>query len=63
MTLPQLKKAVKVKANIVRAIPLPPISLRKGPVPIFPPNKKVKNFFNKLGTTVEIENEKFSKNF
>ena len=63
MTLPQLKKAIKVKANIVRAIPLPPISLRKGPVPVFPTNKKVKNFFNKLGTTVEIENEKLSKNF
>ena len=63
MTLPQLKKAIKVKANIVRAIPLPPISLRKGPVPVFPPNKKVRNFFNKLGTTVEIKNEKLSKNF
>ena len=63
MTLLQLKKAIKVKAKIVRAIPLPPISLRKGPVPIFPPNKKVKNFFNKLGTTVEIGNEKLSKNF
>ena len=59
----QLKKYIKVKAKIVRAIPLPPISLRKGPVPIFPPNKKVKNFFNKLGTTVEIGNEKLSKNF
>ena len=63
MTLLQLKKAIKVKAKIVRAIPLPPISLKKGPVPIFPPNKKVKNFFNKLGTTVEITNEKLSKNF
>jgi pyrroline-5-carboxylate reductase len=63
MTLSQLKKAAKVKATIVRAIPLPPISLRKGPVPMFPPNKKVKNFFNKLGTTVEISNEKLSKNF
>ena len=63
MTLPQLKKAIKVKAKIVRAIPLPPISLRKGPVPVFPPNKKVRNFFNKLGTTVEISNEKLSKNF
>ena len=63
MTLPQLKKAIKVKTTIVRAIPLPPISLRKGPVPMFPPNKKVKNFFNKLGTAVEISNEKLSKNF
>ena len=63
MTLPQLKKAINVKATIVRAIPLPPISLKKGPVPMFPPNKKVKNFFNKLGTTIEISNEKLSKNF
>ena len=63
MTLAQLKQAIKVKATIIRAIPLPPISLKKGPVPIFPPNKKVKNFFNKLGTTVEITNEKLSKNF
>ena len=63
ITLSQLKKAIKVKAKIVRAIPLPPISLKKGPVPICPPNKKVKNFFNKLGTTVEIKNEKSSINF
>ena len=48
---------------IVRAIPLPPISLKKGPVPICPPNKKVKDFFNKIGTTVEIKNEKLSTNF
>ncbi len=63
MTLTQLKKAIKVKSTIVRAIPLPPISLKKGPVPLFPPNKKIKNFFDKLGTTVEINNEKLSKNF
>jgi len=63
ITLTQLKKAIKVKAKIVRAIPLPPISLKKGPVPICPPNKKVKDFFNKIGTTVEIKNEKSSINF
>ena len=34
--LPKLKKLIKVQANIVRAIPLPFISLRKGPIPIFP---------------------------
>ncbi len=63
ITLAQLKKDIKVRAQIVRAIPLPPISLKKGPVPICPPNKKVKEFFNHLGTTVEIKNEKSSINF
>jgi len=63
ITIPQLKEMIKVKADIVRAIPLPPISLRKGPVPICPPNKKVKNFFDKIGSTVEIKDEKLSINF
>jgi len=63
ITLSQLKKAIKVKAKIIRAIPLPPISLKKGPVPICPPNLKVRKFFNQLGTTVEIKNEKSSINF
>ena len=63
ISLAKLKKAIKVKAKIVRAIPLPPISLKKGPIPICPPNKKVKDFFNKIGTTVEVKNEKSSINF
>ena len=63
ITIPRLKKMINVRADIVRAIPLPPISLMKGPVPICPPNKKVKNFFDKIGSTVEIKNEKLSINF
>ena len=63
ITLPELKKMIKVRSDIVRAIPLPPISLKKGPVPICPPNKKVRNFFNKIGSTIEIKNEKLSINF
>ena len=59
----ELKKYIKVRTKIIRAIPLPPISLRKGPVPIFPPDKQVRNFFNKLGTSVEIKNENLSLNF
>jgi len=63
ITLSELKKAIKVKATIVRAIPLPPISLKKGPIPICPPNQKVSVFFNQLGTSIEIKNEKLSINF
>jgi pyrroline-5-carboxylate reductase len=63
ITLAQLKKAIKIKAIIVRAIPLPPVALKKGPIPIFPPNKKIKDFFDRIGTTVEIKNENSSINF
>jgi len=63
INLNQLKKIVKKKVKIVRAIPLPFISLRKGPVPIYPPDKQLKLFFDKIGTTIEIKSEKLSKNF
>ena len=54
ITLLQLKKAIKVRAKIIRAIPLPPISLKKGPVPICPPNKlKVKNLLLTFGLHLE----------
>ena len=32
-------------------------------MPICPPDKQVKSFFNKIGTTVEIKNERISKTF
>ena len=47
----------------MRAIPLPPISIGKGPVPICPPDKQVKSFFDKIGTTIEIKSENSSNNF
>ena len=43
------------KLDIVRAIPLPPISLKKGPVPICPPNKKVKAFFDKIEQQLKLK--------
>ena len=58
----KLKKLIRSKSIIIRAIPMPPIRLGKGPVAIFPPNKKVKSFFDKIGQTIEIKNEKLSKN-
>ena len=63
INLTQLKRILGKKIKIVTAIPLPPISIKKGPVPICPPDRQVKRFFDKIGTTVEIKNEKLSKNF
>tara|TARA_B100001057_G_scaffold99498_1_gene96335 strand:- start:541 stop:1299 length:759 start_codon:yes stop_codon:yes gene_type:complete len=59
----KLKKLINIKLIIIRAIPMPPIRLGKGPIAIFPPNKKVKSFFDKIGETIEIKNENLSKNF
>ena len=59
----KLKKLIKTNLIIIRAIPMPPIRLGRGPVAIFPPNKKIKNFFDKIGETIEIKNERLSKNF
>ena len=63
LNLSNLKKKINCKVNLVRAIPMPPISLGLGPVVMCPPNAKVKKFFNKFGTSVEIKNEKLSNNF
>ena len=62
INLAKLKKYTKNK-NVTRVIPLPFIGIRKGPVIICPKDKSVKIFFGKLGTTIEIKNEKISKNF
>ena len=63
LSLAKLKNKINSKVNLVRAIPMPPISLGLGPVAMCPPNIKVKNFFNKVGTSIEIKNEKLSNNF
>ena len=61
--LNELKTLTNRKATIVRAIPLPPISIMKGPVPLFPKNKKISKFFNNIGDSININNEISSLNF
>ena len=62
INLDRLKKLTKNK-NIVRATPLPPIEINKGPIVICPPNKSAKSFFKYLGEVVEIKDEKLSYKF
>ncbi len=59
----KLKKILNKKTNVVRVIPMPPIALGKGPIIIFPSQKKVKSFFNKMGEVIEIKSERLSQNF
>lgn len=62
INLKTLKKITNSK-NVVRAIPLPPIEINKGPIIICPPNKNAKNLFKFLGTVIEIRNERSSYSF
>ena len=61
--LAQLKKFIKKKVKIVRAIPLPPIEIKKGPVIVCPPSKFAKNIFKHLGQVLELRNENLSYKF
>jgi len=58
----RLKKITKNR-NISRAIPLPFIGMRKGPIIICPKDNKLKNFFKHLGKVIELKNENTSKSF
>ena len=62
INIDKLKNITKNK-NIVRAIPLPPVEINKGPIIICPPNKQAKNLFKYLGKVIEINNEKLSYKF
>ena len=62
INLANLKKLTKNK-NITRAIPLPPIEIKKGPIVVCPPNKTAKNFFNHLGIVIEVRSEKICSKF
>ena len=61
--LNELKTLTNKKATVVRAIPLPPISIMKGPVPLFPKNSKISKFFNNIGDSININNETSSLKF
>ena len=62
INLEKLKRFTKVR-YIVRATPLPPVEIKRGPIIICPPNKFAKNIFKHLGKVLEIRNEKLSYKF
>ena len=62
ISLSSLKRLTKNK-NIVRAIPLPPIKIKKGPIVVCPPNKIAKSFFSHLGSVIEVKSEQVCNKF
>ncbi len=62
INLKKIKQLTKSK-KVTRVIPLPFINMRKGPIIICPSNKQIKNFFDHLGTVIEVKKENLSKGF
>ena len=60
--LNNLKKSTGVK-KVCKAIPLPFVENRLGPIIVSPKNKIAKRIFSKLGPVIEINNEKISFSF
>ena len=60
--LNDLKRSTRVK-KICKAIPLPFIENKFGPIIVSPKNKIAKKIFSKLGFVIEINNERISYNF
>lgn len=56
-TLQSLKELVAPASNVFRIIPLPPIEIGLGPLPITPPNDDVAALFSRFGTAIQLEDE------
>lgn len=52
-----LAPCVAPATQIVRAVPLPCVSIHKGPVAMYPENEKVCRLFDALGTNILADNE------
>jgi pyrroline-5-carboxylate reductase len=44
--------------RVTRAVPLPSVAYRRGPTPIYPPNRQVAALFVALGGAVEVQTER-----
>jgi pyrroline-5-carboxylate reductase len=58
MSIEALRALVAPTQNIARAIPLPCVAAREGATPIFPPTDAAKALFDRLGSSIEIPNER-----
>ena len=57
----ELKKIIFPANQIFKIAPLPMIKYNLGPIVIFPKNKIIENFFNKLGKVIATNDEKENK--
>lgn len=61
LNLDGLRRLISAE-NVFRIIPLPPVELGVGPIPLIPPDKVVCEFLNRFATCVEVTDEvHFSK--
>jgi pyrroline-5-carboxylate reductase len=57
----ELKKIIFPAKQIFKIAPLPMIKYNLGPIIVYPKNKTIEKFFNKLGKVISTSNEKENK--
>lgn len=57
ISVDEIKPWVAPLKKVHRIIPLPPVELGVGPLPIYPASKELADFVNRCGTAIEIEDE------
>lgn len=57
ISLQELEQVVSPAHKIVRMIPLPPIENGVGPLPVCPPDRRIRELFSECAHIIEVENE------
>lgn len=57
ISIEQLQTIVKPAKKIHRIIPMPPIEIGVGPIPVFPPSPILESLLGRIGTVIPVEDE------
>ncbi|MFK7766302.1 MAG: NAD(P)-binding domain-containing protein [Mariniblastus sp.] len=57
LELEELTKICQPAESVFRIIPLPPVELGLGPMPLCPPDAEVESFLEKISTPIPVESE------
>lgn len=53
-----VRQLVQPASRVCRAVPMPPIELGLGPTPIYPDDEEVRALFNRVSTTIAVDDER-----
>lgn len=63
MKLSMLAPLLSPATNIHRAVPMPPVEIGKGPIPVCPPGREAESFFQRIGEVIPVNDEAHFRTF